>query len=394
MSRLPVPTALITLTALTALLATVLVAVTPMPAEARTGDLGEPVGQCTPPSRTPIDNESWAQRRMGAERVWPLSRGDVLVGVVDTGVSAEAPTLAGAVRSGTDLAGGRGDGDCFGRGTFIASLIAGRPSDSEHVPFTGLAPAAEIFPVRVSDNPPRILDHAGLSVAIAEGIRSAVDAGAEVVAVGLVSTIGVPELAEAVEYATAHDVLVIAPAAVPRKGQLAFPARHPDVVAVAPIGEDGPLQSAVLGTDPDLASPAHDLIGVAPEGDGHRTSSANQLAVAYVAGAAALVRDYHPALSARQVAERLYAGADQPSTAVPNERIGHGVVEPLAAVTLVPDSELPRTPPAEDLTMPQVVSPDPTPSNRALWLAGIATAVALLIAGPAAAAAARRRRAA
>jgi hypothetical protein len=365
---------------------------TPTPASAQPG-LGEPVGQCTPPSNTPITIESWAQRQMSAARVWPLTRGDILVGVVDTGVSAAAPALAGAVLPGTDLAGGRGDEDCFGRGTFIASLIAARPSGTTGVPFAGVAPAARIFPVRVSDNPPRIVDHAGLSVAIGDGIRAAVDAGAKVVTVGLVSTIGVPELEAAIAYAAEHDVLVIAPAAVPRNGQLAFPARLPGVMAVAPLGEDGVVDNAILGADPDLAAPAHDLVGVAPSGSGHRLGSANELAVGYVAGAAALVRAYHPALSAREVADRLHAGADQPSTTVPDKRIGHGVVEPFTAVTLVPDADPPGTPPAEDLAVPQLTAPDHAPANRALWLAGIVTAVALLVAGPSAAAASRHRRA-
>jgi membrane-anchored mycosin MYCP len=374
------------------LAAGMVLAVPPTPVWAQPG-LGEPVGQCTPPSETPISEESWAQRRLDPTRVWPLTRGDVLVGVVDTGVSAAAPALAGAVRSGTNLVGGRGDDDCFGRGTFIAALIAARPSGSDSVPFAGIAPDAQIFPVRVSDNPPRIIDHAGLSAAIGDGIRACVDAGAKVVAVGLVSTIGIPQLDAAVAYAAERDVLVVAPAAVPRSGQLAFPARIPGVLAVAPIGADGTVPNVILGADPKLAAPAQDLVGVSPRGGGQRVGSGNELAVGYVAGAAALVRAYHPGLSARQVAERLYAGADQPSTAVPDKDVGYGVVEPFAAVTLVPDADLPRDPPADDLTVPQLSAPDHEPSNRALWLAGIVTAVALLVAGPAAAAASRRRRA-
>lgn len=176
-----------------------------------------PVGQCTPPSETPITEESWAQQRMGADRAWPLTKGDVIVGVVDTGMSAVAPALAGAVLPGTDLTGGAGDGDCFGRGTFIASLVAARPSANPDVPFTGVAPAARIFPVRVSDDPPKILDHAGLAISIGDGIRAAVDGGARVVAVGLVATLDMPQLRAAVAYAAERDVVVIASASVPKR---------------------------------------------------------------------------------------------------------------------------------------------------------------------------------
>lgn len=350
-----------------------------------------PVGQCTPPSETPITEESWAQQRMAAARVWPLTKGDVIVGVVDTGVSATAPALAGAVLPGTDLAEGPGDDDCFGRGTFIASLIAARPSAA--VPFAGVAPAARIFPVRVSDDPPKILDHAGLAIAIGKGITAAVDGGARVIAVGLVATLDMPELRAAIAYALERDVVVVAAASVPKKGQLAFPARIPGVLAVAPVGPDGPVKSPVYGADPTLAAPALDLVGVAPHGAGHRVASGNELAVAYVAGAAALVRDYYPTLSAREVADRLLGTADHPSTPLPNKLVGYGVVDPMAAVTTIPNVDAPATPAPENLTVPKTATPDPAPANRALWLAGGVTAAGLLLAGPVIAAAARRRRA-
>ncbi|MBK1787792.1 S8 family serine peptidase [Prauserella cavernicola] len=353
----------------------------------------QPAGQCTPPSQTAINEMSWAQERMGADRTWPLTKGDVIVGVVDTGVSADAPTLRGAVLPGTDLAGGPGNGDCFGRGTFIASLIAARPSGTPDVPFSGVAPEARIFPVRVNDDPPKILDHAGLAVDIGRGIRAAVDGGARVVAVGLVATLDMPELRAAVAYAQQRDVVVVGAASVQKKGQLAFPARIPGVVSVAPLGQDGPVGQPTYGADPTLAAPSEDLVGVAPQGEGHRVASSEELAVGYVAGAAALVRAYYPAMSATEVVERLQNGADQPSTALPNELIGYGVVNPFSAVTTIPNTDAPGTAPPEDLSVPKPETPDPEPANRALWLAGGVTAAALLLAGPTIAAAARRRRA-
>jgi hypothetical protein len=113
-----------------------------------------------------------------------------------------------------------------------------------------------------------------------------------------------------------------------------------------------------------------------------------------VAGTAALVRSYYPALSAREVAERLMGTADQPSTPLPNKLIGYGVVDPFSAVTIVRNVDAAPTPAAEDLTVPKPQAPDEAPANKALWLVGGVTAAALLLAGPTVAAAARRRRAA
>lgn len=370
------------LAALIVLLAMVLA--TPAPARA-----AEPTGACTPPSDRVVDSESWAQQRIAADRVWPLTRGAGIVGVVDTGVSAAAPALAGAVLPGTNLAGGRGDDDCYGRGTFIAGLIAAHPGAG---PFAGMAPGTRLFPVRVTDDPTKISDHAALARAIAKGIQASVDAGARVVAVGLVATLDVPELRDAVAEAARRDVVVVAAAAVPRKGQLAFPARLPGVLAVAPLGRSGPLSEPVYGADPALAAPAQDLISIAPRGSGQRSGSGSELAVAWVAGAASLVRAYHPSLSAPQVTARLLATADQPGKPLPDKLVGYGVVNPFAAVTKIPSTDAPKPPVVERLALPAVKPPDRAPAYRALAFAGGVGAIGLLIAGPVVMAVSARRR--
>jgi membrane-anchored mycosin MYCP len=54
------------------------------------------------------------------------------------------------VAPGTDVvAGGRADADCFGRGTALAHLVAGRPVAG--TPLAGMAPAAAVLPVRITD---------------------------------------------------------------------------------------------------------------------------------------------------------------------------------------------------------------------------------------------------
>lgn len=262
--------------------------VAPLPAAARDG-------RCAPAEDTVAAAEPWAQRRLAPERAWQLARGAVTVGVVDTGVSAAAPALAGSVLPGTDLAGGAGDTDCSGHGTFLAGLLAARPVPGS--PFSGVAPGARLLPVRVADDPARV-DPAK----VAAGIRAAVDGGARVVAVGVVVGVETPELRAAVEYAAAEDVLVVASAAVREAGRRAYPAALPGVVGVAPVGPDGPVGDAEsLGAAPLVAAPAAQLVGIAPEGRGHRMGSAPELAVAFVAGAAALVRDYRPELTAAEV---------------------------------------------------------------------------------------------
>ncbi|MDF5752053.1 S8 family serine peptidase [Spongiactinospora sp. TRM90649] len=80
--------------------------------------------RCEPPKGSVRVGESWAQRRVDARRVWPLSRGDgVTVAMVDSGVDLTHPQLR--VAGQVDFT-GTGHRDCLGHGTAVAMIIAGQ----------------------------------------------------------------------------------------------------------------------------------------------------------------------------------------------------------------------------------------------------------------------------
>src|SRR5687767_5955619 len=103
---------------------------------------------CAQP-RTAYRPVPWPQRRLAPERAWPLTRGaGVTVAVLDSGVDATRPALAGRVARGFDAEVGTGvaDNDCLGTGTQVAGVIAARPSDTTG--FAGVAPDVTVVPVR------------------------------------------------------------------------------------------------------------------------------------------------------------------------------------------------------------------------------------------------------
>lgn len=344
-----------------------------------------------------IEAASWGQQRMGAERAWPQTTGEVVVAVLDTGVSAATASLQGVVLPGTDLAGGTGDVDCFGRGTFVASLIAGRAVDGTE--FVGMAPGATILPVRLTSDPESLFLSTDLPGLLARGITAAVEGGARVIAMPLTAASSSPELEQAVQAAVAADVLVVAAAAAPTTDALAFPASIDGVLSVAPLDEDGGADPSQLGAAPDVAAPSGGLVGAVPDGAGHVTGDEADLSVAYAAGAAALVRAERPELTAAEVADRLAATAD-PSTAplaegmTSDPSLGHGVIDPVAAVSrLDPESIAVASDETPELDMP--VEPDERPSDLALLVGIGLIAVALAVLGPVAGiVSVRRRRAA
>lgn len=330
-----------------------------------------------------IDESSWGQQRMGAERAWPRATGEVIVAVIDTGVSARTASLRGAVLPGADVSGGRGDVDCFGRGTFVASLIAARAV--EGTGFVGVAPGATILPIRVTSDPDDFTLDKTLPGLLSTAINTAVGAGARVIAMPLTTNIDDGGLRAAVRNAVTKDVLIVAAAARP-DATSSFPAQLEGVLSVAPLTPDGGLDAAQLGAPPDLAAPSSDLIGAVPDGAGHIGGGGEGVAVAYAAGAAALVMDAYPELSAQQVGERLIETADGTTSgfdpdAPRDASIGYGVVNPAAAVMrLQAEAGTESLHAVTTLDLPE--KPDERPANLALIIALGALVVGVAVIGP------------
>src|SRR6185312_7800256 len=129
--------------------------------------------------------------------------------------------------------------DRNGHGTFVAGTIA--EATNNHVGLTGLAFGARIMPVRVLDT-----EGEGEASTIAEGVRFAVDHGAQVINLSLefspgVTAADIPELIEALRYAHRRRVLVVAAAGNEGHTAVAYPAHAPDVVSVGATTEHGCL---------------------------------------------------------------------------------------------------------------------------------------------------------
>jgi serine protease len=129
--------------------------------------------------------------------------------------------------------------DRNGHGTFVAGTIAEETNNLTGL--TGLAYGARIMPVRVLDT-----EGEGEASTIAEGVRFAVDHGAQVINLSLefspgVTASDIPELIEALRYAHRHRVLVVAAAGNEGHTAVAYPAHAPYVVSVGATTEHGCL---------------------------------------------------------------------------------------------------------------------------------------------------------
>jgi type VII secretion-associated serine protease mycosin len=340
-----------------------------------------------PQPADPIPELPWAQNWFAPQRLWPLSDGDgVVIAVVDTGADTDHPQLAGGqVRAGTDLlpepAGAHVD--CDSHGTAVASIIAASRVDG--IGFAGLAPGAEILPVRVVEQG---ADSASPDRAppvdpemFADAIEWAADHGARVINASIVFYRDHPAIAKAVQHAVDRGVLVVA--AVGNQHEtggeplVPYPAAYPGVVGVGAIGYDRAVDgepvlapTSYVGEHVDLVAPGHGVTAAVAVA-GHRQWSGSSFAAPFVSAAAALLLAAEPKLTVAEVADRLYATAD-PGPG-PRAWSGHGVVNPYRALTerVVGGAPVAAEPPAEAVV-------DPVAEARATrWRQAAQTAVLL-----------------
>lgn len=281
---------------------------------------------------SPRPEEWWFPPWSIEQKIWPVAQGQgITVAVVDSGVNAARPELAGAVVPGGDTSGhgtdGRKDFDKGGHGTSMSVLIAGQGGGRTGL--VGIAPRARILPVDVQPAGASSLDDAALT----QGIRFAVDHGARVINISLAgpTTSGCPPtVMDAVAYAVHRDVVVVAGAGNSAQdgNPVMYPATCPGVLAVGAtddhsrpwVKSEGQDYVSVAAPGVNIPVSGKDESYYFPHSDG--TSSASAL----VSAAAALVRSANPRMPAREVVDRLIGTALDVSTPGKDDQTGYGII--------------------------------------------------------------------
>lgn len=230
----------------------------------------------------PLYSYQWHFSQINIESAWDISTGDpsVIVAVVDTGVAYEnygpfvqAPDLVGtSFVAGYDFVNNDSHpndegGDGFGHGTFVAGVIA--QSTNNGLGVAGMAFSSSIMPIRVCTTE-------GLCPVayVADGIRWAVDHGADVINVSLGGSSGSQVEQEAVEYAFNNGVAVIASSGneaddADFDGDVGYPARYNQVLAVGATRYDETRSYySNYGPHLDVVAPGGDVT-VDQNGDGY-----------------------------------------------------------------------------------------------------------------------------
>ncbi|MEU6249162.1 S8 family serine peptidase [Glycomyces sp. NPDC047010] len=301
----------------------------------------------------PLNTRPWAKNFIGLDDAHQYNRGTfetgskegdpVTIAVIDSGVAAERSDVFGdRLLSGYDWWDPSAKGQCDSayHGTAVASIAAGGPvGDGD---FIGVAPEANILPIRVFSGAKDEGGDAAKSIVVAGAITDAVANGADVINLSLV-VVTTPDLEAAVEAAIDAGVVVVGATGNENKNmddgsieadqQTYYPANYPGVIAVAAHNQSGNwYASSNFGEHIDLLAPGQGLAFPYAGGE-WKVAEGTSFATPFVAGAAALLKgEFGAEATPAWIQARLQETAIHPPDGF-NIYQGYGVLNVAEALT-------------------------------------------------------------
>lgn len=329
---------------------------------------------------------------------------DVTIAIIDTGVTPH-PRLPELIPGGDLVGAHQQDGtpgefiDCDGHGTVIAGIIAMRPDHGSGWPYdgsgdahVGIAPEANLIAIKQTSAFVRRSGDTGVGTlgTLADSIHRAIDTGANIINISVVSCIpeghlhdqAVTPLDEALLRAEYEGILIVAAAGNIGQdcpaGSTVYPAHSDTVLAVSARFDPHTIATYSVAADQQLLS-AQGLIpaGLSPRGEGFVSAmllpsgespfEGTSFAAPVVSGTAALIKQRYPLASPQEIRERILASVDP----------ARGAVDPYQALTFEPYR---AAPPTHEVVVATPTPPDTTAVERAtLILISMAVVTALIL---------------
>jgi subtilisin family serine protease len=247
----------------------------------------------------------------------------IRVALIDSGVDASHPELAGAVVATFDALADDPSPQAGQHGTGMAGAIAARRT------LLGTAPRVALLTVRAFG----ASSAEGTTFAIIKGLDWAADQGARVVNMSFAGPPD-PRLRDAIAKAARRGMVLVAAAG--NKGKSSpplFPAADPGVIAVTATDvDDGLFADANRGSYIAVAAPGVDVL-VPALGTDYAFFTGTSVAAAEVSGVAALVLERNPSLSSSEVRAILMRTAKALGPKGRSQDFGAGLVNAFRAVS-------------------------------------------------------------
>ena len=280
----------------------------------------------------PYWSYQWGPKKIQADFAWNTTTGNqtVLVAVVDTGIDYNHPDLAANyVPLGHDWV----NGDLYpmddnGHGTHCAGVIAAVLNNAK-----GMAGLAQ---VRIMAEKGLDSTGSGSSDDLANAIIHATDQGAKILSNSWGSNESSSLIHDAIAYADAHGVLVLASAGNSGSNAPQYPGAYDEVVGVtATDSADVPASFTNYGDWVDVAAPGVNIYSTYPN-NAYVYMDGTSMACPHAAGVAALIWSRFPNMNAKLVRYQLQVTSDDLGTPGFDIYYGNGRINAKKAVEQAP----------------------------------------------------------
>lgn len=239
---------------------------------------------------------------IGVLSAWRETYGseDVIIAVVDSGVSSTHRDLVGQLVTGynaTDGSSNTDDGSAS-HGTHIAGIAAATTDNG--IGISGVSRGSKIMPIKSFYS-----SGFGLETDVAEGIIWAADHGADVISMsfGFSSVLG--PMQAAVQYAYESGVVLVASTGNSPGQAIGYPARFGSVIGVGALARDGLLwNNSQTGGSVTVVAPGANILSTwdtPTERNTYKEQSGTSMATPFVSGLVGLIRSIAPSLNVDEV---------------------------------------------------------------------------------------------
>jgi subtilisin family serine protease len=296
---------------------------------------------------------------------------DNLVAVLDSGIKADHPDLAGRITLGKDFCPTIVSNACqgedndpaeipvanggIGHGTFATGVIAATTNNGKGI--SGITQSGKVLAVKVFG-----FDAGGATadtVALSKAIKYAADQGAKVISMSLgvcatqASAFDTPDkLTEnAITYAVGKGAVLVAAAGnngvsgnlqCGTDTAVQFPGNNPNVIAVGSVSSTNTRSSfSATGAALDIMAPGENLTGLRFDNNGFEKKNGTSFAAPQVAAVAALMLAKTPSLTRTEVQSILESTAKDLGAAGKDNDFGAGLMQAGAALSKAANQSAP-----------------------------------------------------
>ena len=281
----------------------------------------------------------WGIKKIDLEKAWDYTTGSksTVVAVIDSGVDLSHPDLQGQIVGGynfifrdTDIY------DINGHGTFVSGIIGA--STDNNLGICGVNWDVKIMPLQAVYGDGSIYDSD-----VIDAIIFAADNGADVINLSLGGPQTSAAIQNAIDYAIARNVTVVAAVGNDGNSTLNYPAACTGVIGVGSTNSYDSVSSfSQRNSSVDIVAPGEGITSTCITTSGYATTSGTSFSAPHVSGVAALLLSIDPKLTPSQITNILQSSSIDLGTPGRDDQYGYGRLDSFMAVksTLKPISSI------------------------------------------------------